>query len=97
MRALLADRQFMMTLLAITACLALLMSAAGIYGVISHTTLRRTQEIGIRLALGATPRDVHGLLFRQGFAPIAVGLTLGLCSSGLSSGIRCTSGSQQPW
>jgi predicted permease len=85
MRALLADsvadRRFIMTLLAITACLALLMSAAGIYGVISYTTLRRTQEMGIRLALGATPRDVHVLLFRQGFATIAVGLTLGLSAA----------------
>jgi putative ABC transport system permease protein len=57
------------------------MSAAGIYGVISYTTFRRTQEIGIRLALGATPGDVHALLFRQGFAPIAIGLTLGLCAA----------------
>ena len=76
-----ADRRFIMTLLAITGCLALLMSAAGIYGVISYTTLRRTQEIGIRLALGATPRDVHALLFGQGFATIAVGLVLGLCAA----------------
>jgi predicted lysophospholipase L1 biosynthesis ABC-type transport system permease subunit len=85
MRALLADsvadRRFIMTLLAITACLALLMSAAGVYGVISYTTSRRTQEIAIRLALGATPRDVHALLFRQGFATIAVGLALGLCAA----------------
>jgi hypothetical protein len=76
-----ADRRFIVTLLAITACLALLMSAAGVYGVISYTTLRRTQEIGIRLALGATARDIHALLFRQGFATIAVGLTLGLCAA----------------
>jgi putative ABC transport system permease protein len=83
MRALVADsvsdRRFIMTLLAITACLALLMTAAGIYGVISYTTARRTQEIGIRLALGATPREVHALIFRQGFTTVAAGLTLGLC------------------
>jgi ABC-type antimicrobial peptide transport system permease subunit len=83
MRALIADsvadRRFIMTLLAITACLALLMSAAGIYGVISYTTARRTQEIGIRLALGATPRGVHALIFRQGFTTVAAGLALGLC------------------
>ncbi len=85
MRALLADsvadRRFILTLLAITGCLALLMSAAGVYGVISYTTSRRTQEIGIRLALGATPGDVHALLFRQGFTTIAVGLALGLCAA----------------
>src|SRR5262249_1001451 len=74
-----ADRRFIMTVLAITGCLALLMSAAGVYGVIAYTTSRRTQEIGIRLALGATPRDVHVLVFRQGFTTVAVGLALGLC------------------
>jgi len=72
-----ADRRFIMTLLAITGWLALLMSAAGIYGVVSYATSRRTQEIGIRMALGATPRNVHAMIFRQGFATIAVGLTMG--------------------
>jgi predicted permease len=74
-----ADRRFIMTLLAATAGLALLMCAAGVYGVISYTTARRTQEFGIRIALGATPRNVHTLVFRQGFATVAAGLTLGLC------------------
>lgn len=73
-----ADRRFIMTLLAITAGLALLMSAAGVYGVISYTTARRTPEIGIRLALGATPRAVHALIFRQGFATVGIGLALGM-------------------
>jgi predicted permease len=74
-----ADRRFIMTLIAATACLALLMCVAGVYGVISYTTARRTQEFGIRIALGATPRNVHALVFRQGFATVAAGLTLGLC------------------
>ena len=73
-----ADRRFVMALLAITGCLALAMSAAGIYGVISYTTARRTQEIGIRMAVGATPRHVVALVFRQGFSTVAVGLALGL-------------------
>ncbi len=93
MRALLADsvadRWFITTLLAITGGLALLLSAAGVYGVVAYTTVRRTQEIGIRLALGATPGDVHALLFREGFRTIALGLALGLCAAlSLSSILR---------
>ena len=73
-----ADRRFIMSLLAVTGCLALLMSLAGVYGVTSYTTSRRTREIGVRMALGATPENVHGLLFRQGFLTVAAGLALGL-------------------
>lgn len=73
-----ADRRFIMTLLAVSGCLALVMSAAGVYGVISYATSRRTQEISIRMALGATPRRVHALIFRQGFVMVAMGLVVGL-------------------
>ena len=67
-----------MMLLAATGMLALVTSAAGIYGVMAYTTSRRTQEIGIRMALGATPRSVHRLVFRDGFAIVAVGLVIGV-------------------
>ena len=73
-----ADRRFILTLLAITGALALVMSAAGVYGVVSYTTSRRTQEIGIRMAVGATPRDVFSLIFLHGFRTIATGLAIGL-------------------
>jgi putative ABC transport system permease protein len=73
----LAVRRFLMLLLAATGGLALAMSAAGVYGVMAYTTSRRTQEIGIRMALGATPRNVHGLVFREGFASVAIGLAIG--------------------
>ena len=76
-----ADRRFIMMLLAITGCLALVMSAAGVYGVISYTTSRRTQEIGIRMAVGATPRNVFALIFRQGFLTVAIGLAVGMGSA----------------
>lgn len=73
-----ADRRFITSLLAVTGCLALLMAIAGIYGVTSYTTSRRMQEIGVRMALGATPGSVHALVFRQGFLTVAAGLAIGL-------------------
>jgi len=73
----LADRRFIMSLLAVTGCLALLMSIAGVYGVTSYATSRRTREIGVRMALGATRGNIQALVFRQGFATAAMGLAIG--------------------
>lgn len=73
-----ADRRFVMILVFITGCLALAMSAAGVYGVVSYATSRRTAEIGIRMAIGATPHQVHSLIFRQGFGPAAFGMAIGI-------------------
>jgi predicted permease len=74
----LADRRFILTLLAATGCLALGMSVAGVHAVTSYTTSRRTQEIGIRMALGATPGKIQVLVFRQGFFSASIGLAIGL-------------------
>ncbi|MGA2251502.1 ABC transporter permease [Terracidiphilus sp.] len=74
----LADRRFIMLLLALTGCLALAMAAAGVYGVATYVTSRRTQEIGIRIALGATRGSVEALIFRQGFVTAMIGLASGL-------------------
>jgi putative ABC transport system permease protein len=76
-----ADRRFIMSLLSVTACLALVMAAAGVYGVTLYTTSRRTQEIGIRMALGATAHNINALLFRQGFLTVGIGLALGAAST----------------
>jgi predicted permease len=76
-----ADRRFIMTLLAITGCLALILSSAGVYGVVSYATSLRTQEIGVRMALGATPRNVHAMVFRQGMRLAAIGIVIGLASA----------------
>ncbi len=85
----LADRRFIASLLAVTAFLALAMSAAGVYGVVSYTTSRRTLEIGVRMALGATRNQVQLLVFRQGFLAVAVGLTIGLAATiGLMAVLR---------
>lgn len=56
---------------------AMLLAAVGLYGVIAYSVARRTREIGIRLALGARPASVVGLVMRQGFGLAAVGLALG--------------------
>jgi putative ABC transport system permease protein len=76
-----ADRRFITLMLSATGCLALLMAAAGVYGVAAYTASRRVQEIGIRMALGATPAGVHGLLLREELVRVALGLAIGLSSA----------------
>jgi putative ABC transport system permease protein len=65
------------------AVIALLLAAAGLYGVIAYTVSQRTQEIGIRIALGAVPRDVQRMVFRQAGRLIVIGAVLGLVASAL--------------
>lgn len=77
----LGQRRFTMMLLAAFAGLALLLAAVGLYGVISYSAAQRTQEIGIRVALGATRGEVLGLIMRQGMKVAGVGLFIGLALS----------------
>jgi ABC-type antimicrobial peptide transport system permease subunit len=53
------------------------LSVAGVYGVVSYTTSRRTQEIGVRMALGARSRDILELILKEGAALAAGGIALG--------------------
>jgi predicted permease len=77
----LADRRFSMILLGIFAALALLLSAVGIYGVISYLVGQRTHEIGIRMALGAQTRDVLKLILGQGAKMALLGVAIGIAAA----------------
>ena len=58
--------------------LALILATVGLYGVISYTVARRTQEIGIRMALGAGGRRIASMIMREAIIMLAIGLTVGL-------------------
>ncbi|MEO8362047.1 MAG: ABC transporter permease, partial [Vicinamibacteria bacterium] len=64
--------------LLVFASLALLLACAGVYSVASYAAAARTREIGVRMAIGATSRDVRRLVARQALAPVAIGGTIGL-------------------
>lgn len=76
----LAYPRFRALLLAGFAGLALLLALVGLYGVLSRLVARRTQEIGIRMALGARRADVLAMVAREGMALAAIGVVLGLVS-----------------
>ena len=76
-----AQRRFELVLIGLFAITALLTASIGIYGIISHSLSRRNNEIGIRIALGARPANVHALILREVLAPVAVGLVVGVLAS----------------
>jgi putative ABC transport system permease protein len=76
-----AQPRFRTMLVAAFAAIALLLAAVGVYGLVSYSVAQRTREIGIRIALGAQPRQVLAQIMREGVMLAVVGVALGLLSA----------------
>ena len=94
----LTQRRFNMTLLIVFATIALILAIAGIYGTVAYAVAQRTQEIGIRVALGATSREILGMVLFGSLKPVIAGLGIGIVAafaltrllSGLVYGVSTT-------
>lgn len=78
---LIAQRRFNMLLLTTFGVLGVVITAVGIYGVMAYVVEQRTQEIGVRMALGAQPGRVQGMMLGKAMVYVAVGLTVGLAGA----------------
>ena len=86
---LIAQRRFNMLLLSIFGALAIIITAVGIYGVMAYVVEQRTQEIGVRMALGAQPGRVQGMVLRRAMGFVLTGLAIGTAGAyALSGAVR---------
>ena len=76
-----ARSDFNMLLLTIFAFSALVLAAIGVYGLMAYSVQQRTQEIGVRLALGAEGSSVRNMVIRQGMTLVAIGIAIGVASA----------------
>jgi putative ABC transport system permease protein len=73
-----ASRRLEVWLVGAFGLVALLLASIGIYGVVTYVVAQRSQEIGLRMALGATRADVMGMMLRKGLSPVLIGLLIGV-------------------
>jgi putative ABC transport system permease protein len=81
----LRSRRFVLVLVAVFGGMALALAGIGLFGVMAYLVAQRTSELGVRLMLGARPRDVLGLVVRDGMRLVALGLALGMAAGVLAS------------
>ncbi|MCA1660487.1 MAG: FtsX-like permease family protein [Verrucomicrobiaceae bacterium] len=82
-----ATHRLLTFLLAVFAGLALLLAAVGLYGVLAYTAFRRLREIAVRLALGASPAHIRGLVLGHGLRLFGVGIAMGALAVAASAGV----------
>jgi hypothetical protein len=80
-----AGRQLDLSLVALFTVMALILAAVGSYGLLAQSVAQRTREIGVRLALGATPASVVALMMRAAWASVAIGAGVGLLAAAYAS------------
>jgi putative ABC transport system permease protein len=75
------SRRFNLTVIGFFGIIALLLATAGVFGVMAYSVSRRTQEIGVRVALGARSRDVLTMILAQGLRTILIGIVIGTAAA----------------
>ena len=76
-----AQRRFEMLLTSAFALIALLLGVIGVYGVVSYSVAHRTRDIGLRMALGASPHDVLRWVLKLGLRSVFIGIFVGMCGA----------------
>jgi putative ABC transport system permease protein len=85
-----AEPRFRTLLLTIFAVVSLTLAALGLYGVVAFSVSQRRAELGLRIALGADPRDVLRLVLREGMTPVAIGIAIGLAGAAAAARVMAT-------